>query len=207
MRFGLLVPVGNDVLAFAFIVAIIITLLWFTFQAISHLSKSSRESTFNRTLANNDSPNHLNPQDLYQLLDKMPHRKASIDAGTLVFWTSDGPLAIAIARGSPQSSFKVFLRVNLSAGRLGHKITVSGGTAQSVIFKLTAESLIFSGTDSTLYDTDLNSLDNLSHLLKENTSSINNLPISAENAKNLVKWISLVKQAHSESQEKLLIGE
>ena len=173
MRSGLLIPIGNDALAFAFIAAIIITILWFTFDLISHIAKKNSESTFNSGHRHGEHTLAPNPKELSQLLNSMPLRRANFEGGTVVFWTNDGPIALAVARANSQSLFKVFLRTNRPASELGHKILISNADAHGISFKLTAESLIFSNNESALYDVDADSLNSLAKLLKEYSCSIN----------------------------------
>lgn len=208
MRSGLLIPIENHVLAIAFVTALIITLLWLAFEAISHKNKKNFESSFNRILSESAPSTAVEKETLSDLLENIPYRKANIDGGTLIYWTSDGTLALAIARGNPQSSFKVFIRVSLPAGDLGHKITISSPASRSVTFRLTAESLIFSNRDSTTYDTDHTSLIALAEILEEKSCAINNtIPIPADIANNIIDWIFHVIYVHKKPQEKLIIGD
>lgn len=208
MRFGFLIPIENSVFVFVVVLSIGITLLWLVFQAISYANKKDMEYSFNRTFVKDELSILSYPLELSQLLENISNRKVNIDSGTLVFWTNDGLLAIAIARGSPQSLFKVFLRLKLPASELGHRITVVSPASHSVTFRVTAESLIFSSNDSTLYDVDYGSLNTLSEMLKEMPCSINNtIPIPPDNAMKVIEWISHVVHVHKQPQQKLLIGE
>jgi hypothetical protein len=196
------------VLAFAFIAAIIITILWFAFHLISHISMKNSESSFNSGHRQDEHTLAPNPKELSQLIKNMPLRKANYEGGTVIFWTNDGQISLAVARANSQSLFKVFLRINRPASELGHKILISNHDAQGISFKLTAESLIFSNNESALYDVDVDSLNGLAKLLKEHSCLINNnLSISMTNAKSLTEWISQVIYVHAHSQERLLIGE
>lgn len=125
-----------------------------------------------------------------------------------MFWTNNGPLALAVARANPQSPFKVFLRADRSASELGHKILVSAAREKNVAFNITAESLIFSNQASTLYDVSHQSLNDLANLLKENSCFINkNIEIPSDCAQDLIRWISQAVYVRTHSQERLLIGE
>lgn len=208
MRSGLLIPIGNEALAFAFIAAIIITILWFAFHLVSHISMKSSESSFNSGLGKDDHALSQNPEELSQLINSMPLRKINYEGGTVIFWTNDGPVSLAIARANSQSLFKVFLRTNRPASELGHKILISNVEAQGVSFKLTAESLIFSNSESALYDVTPDSLKTLATLLKDYPCSMNtNLTIPADNAKALIEWVLRVTYVYTHSQERFLIGE
>lgn len=208
MRIGLLIPVGNDALAFAFIAAIIITVIWFAFQLISHIATRSRESSFNKCHQHGGHEIAANPQELSQLLSSMPLRKANFEGGTLVFWTNDDPISLAVACANPQSSFKVFLRSDRPASEMGHKLMISSSDTPGISFRLTAESLIFSNSESTFYDVDADSLSSLAKMLKENSCHINNcIEITKTNAESLTEWISKVMHVSSHSQARLLLGE
>lgn len=208
MRSGLLIPVSNEALAFALIAAVIVTIVWFIYHLISHANKKSEEATFNNSYQRVEQSVECEPTELAQLLSQMPLRRANIDGGTVLFWTNDGPLALAVARANPQSPFKVFLRADRSASELGHKILVSGAEEHSVALKITAESLIFSNQESTLYDVSLQSLNDLVKLLKENSCVINKrIEIPTDSAQILIRWISQALNVHTHSQERLLIGE
>ncbi len=208
MRSGILIPIENHVLAIVFIAALIITLLWLVFEAISHNNKKSTESSFNRIFSEYEPSTAFKKETLSDLLENMPYRKANIDGGTLIYWTNGGPIAIAIARGNPQSSFKVFIRVSFPAGDLGHKMTVSSPASRFVTFRLSAESLIFSDKDSTFYDTDHTSLLALAEILEEKSCAINNtISIPDDIAGKIIDWISRVTHVHKKPLEKLLIGD
>lgn len=208
MRFGLLIPISNGAIAFAFITAVIVTIILFIYHLVSGANKKIEESTFNLSYQKADQSCVANPENLSHLLSRMPLRRANIDAGTVLFWTNDGPLALAVGRANQQSPFKVFLRTDRSASELGHKIVISDSHAHNVTLKITAESLIFSDSESTLYDVDLYSLNELTTLLKGNSCSINDkIEIPIDCASAIIGWASHMQYFKTHSQDKLLIGE
>lgn len=207
MRTGLLIPISNNALAFAFVAAIIFTLLWLIYHAIINSNKNQIESDFNKASPSSDRVSVLGVNDINDLFARFPNRNINIDAETKVFWTSENPLSIAIAQANTNSPLKVYVRINASARELGHRISICSSETDGIHLKLTAESLIFSDQEKSFYSINSDDFSKLLDILRRQEVTINQkLPISENDASTLSKWIEKIIQIQSSNSKILILG-
>lgn len=207
MRTGFIIPISNNALAFAFISALIFTLLWLIYHAIIQSNKNQIEANFKKISPASERLKISDAQDVSDLLIKFPNRIFNVDAGTKIFWSSEIPLALAMAQANIQSPLKLYIRINSSARELGHKIRIGSGD-DSVDLKLSAESLIFSDNEKSLYPIDCENLKKLHNILRSQKVTINQkIPISENDSIALFESIEKIIQIHASNPQVLLIGE
>ncbi len=208
MRTGLLIPIGNNALAIAFIVAIIFTIIWLIYHATIHTNKNQLESNFNKSSLQSDHLDFKSTNDINEFFLKFPNRNVSLDAGTTIFWTSGNPISISIAQANTQSPLKVYVRVKASARELGHKITIGNSDENSISLNLTSESLIFSNDEKSFYPIYIEDLKKLKEILRRQESYINKIiKIPQNDAENISDWVEKIIQIQANNTHILLIGE
>ena len=208
MRTGLILPISNNALAFAFFAALIFTVLWLIYHALMHSSKNQTESSFNKTSSPSDRLSILDADDISDLLLKFPNRIMNVDAETKIFWSSEIPLSIAIAQANTQSPLKLYIRINYSARELGHKISISSDDEDAINLQLTAESLIFSDNEKSFYPINSENFQKLHNILGGQKAFINKkIPIPQDDSMTLCKSIDKIIQIHASNSQILLLGE
>lgn len=208
MRTGLLVPISSNALAFAFIAALIFTIIWMIYHFLIHSSKKQVERNFNKVSSSSEYVDLLSTNDASDLFVKFPNRKINIDAGTKIFWTSENPLSIAIAQANAQSPLKVYVRVNGSARELGHQINIGNDGGIKINLSLTAESLIFSDNNSSFYAINSSNLNQLNEILRSKNATINQrIQVPENDAVNISAWIDKIIKVQVTNEDILLIGE
>jgi hypothetical protein len=206
MRTGFLIPISNNALALAFVVALIFTVLWLIYHAIIHSNKNQIESSFNKISSPSDRLSIFDANDMSDLLLKFSNRVINVDAGTKVFWSSEIPLSLAIAQANAQSPLKVYIRINSSARELGHKI--SNDDNDTINLQLTSESLIFSDDEKSFYPINVDNFQKLHNILRSKKATINQKTQITENDSiSLFKSIEKIIQIQNSNSKILLLGE
>jgi hypothetical protein len=208
MRTGLIIPISNNALAFAFVVAIILTILWLIYHAIMHSNKNQIESSFNKMSSISDRSSVFDATDMSDLLLRFSNRVVNIDAGTKVFWSGESPLSLAIAQANAESPLKVYMRVNTSARELGHKISIGSDEEDSINLRLTSESLIFSDDEKSFYPIEAEDFQKLHNLLRKKNVTINQkIQIGELDSISLSRSIERIIQIQNSNPKILLLGE
>lgn len=208
MRTGLILPVSNEALGIAFLLALVFTIGWLILHAIAHTNKASVERSFNQERSLDEGSPRILANNLSDLLASFPNRRVNLDIGNLVYWTNQKPLSISLAQAHPSSPPKVYLRVDKPARDLGHKICISDSEVGEFQLKLSAESLIFSDNNATFYPVDRETLEEIAKIFERGLCKINNnIHIEYKDGKSLAEWIHRIIQVHQLSTNSLLIGE
>lgn len=208
MRTGFLIPISNNALAFAFVVALIFTVLWLIYHALIHSNKNQIESSFNKISSPSDRLSIFDANDMSDLLLKFSNRVINVDAGTKVFWSSEIPLSLAIAQANTQSPLKVYIRINSSARELGHKINIGNDDNDAINLQLTSESLIFSDDEKSFYPINSDNFQKLHNILRSKKATINKkIQITEIDSISLFKSIEKIIQIQNSNSKILLLGE